>query len=828
MSDLWTQLEAYVRSYLPDWQFRRGGPEVESALLTVLGEMLEDSRERLDRLPDKHWAEFLSAWDHGPGASEPMYAYAALTAPHSVLIPKGSSFYRSGDGTRLWRTLQDAWAEPCRPTAQVFSDSRSGKLLSLPAPARDAPVRLFDFRGPGMQAREVRFRHPSAFASGSGCDLTLRLEGGTDELLRFLSGREDVEWQLESEGAEQPLDTPVLAERELRFRLPPHKQAASLLVRVGDGRIPPPGPVRRALVETRRDWGGPVCVMLEGGPCQDAVWRPFGSRLMQWSACYLSCPDALCLPGAEVTIAWRQSFLLWDERLPDMEQEPEYRPIMRRLPRQPPPARDVRADSVLWEYWDGAVWRAIPGTDGCVRLFSDPGGQARSEKQMQATFRWPADAARCEVQGVEDFWLRWRLRSCEGAGWLPACYHAPQVSQLRISACLPPAEAEMERRCGLHGEFTPLAGDPEHILFPSITGKQDSWWLGFDLPPGGESTGLYLDLRGRVPGGRLSAWEAEPGGGERPLTLSDQTGGLAHSGPLWLSGLPGQTSVRFGLERWWICLREESGAFHRSGSTPVLQGLYCGAVPLCAYGDDVCAPGDVFQPLHGGAVKAAALTASFGGVRAETDRDVLRRLRAQRHHLGRAVSALDADQLICGAVRDVVRTRCVREGSTLRVGVLMRDTAQHSAAFERKRHEIRQLLLKQSPIPSLGLSLQIREPCFYPIHVMAWVRAPDGVSFEESRRQLRMALDRFLDPAAGNFRGFGWHMGELPTAMQLRTCLQSAVPGVRLLELVASAAAPDGKERQPSSVRDPFALPAPGVYTILNLKGGVRSEILRL
>lgn len=821
MSGFWTQFEAYVRSYLPDWQFRRGGPEVESALLTVLGEMLEDSRRRLDELPDRHWAEFLSAWDHRPRPSEPMHVYAALTAPHSVLIPQGSSFYRAGDGTKLWHTMQDAWAEPCRLTAQICSDGRNGKLLAPPPPACGAPVRLFDFKAPGMQAREARFRRPGAFTSQSGCELALRLEGETDGLLRFLGGGENAGWYLESGGAEQVLDTPILAGRELRFQLPPCREGASLLVRVHDGRVPPPAPIRCALVESRRACGGPVVVMLESGPCRDAVWRPFGTRLMPWSACYLGSPDALCLPGAAVTVTWRQSFVLSDELLPGGDQEPEYRPIMRRLPKPPPPIRDVRADDVLWEYWNGTVWRMIPETDDCVRLFSDPGTQPPGEKQMQVTFRWPADAARCEVQGVENFWLRWRLRSCEGAGWLPVCYHAPEISQLQISAHLPPVEAELERRCGLCAEFTPLAGYPEQILFPDVTGKQDSWWLGFDQPPGGESTGLYLELRGRIPGGTLSVWEAEPDGGERLLTFSDQTGGLAHSGLLRLSGFLGRKSVRFGRDCWWIRIREESGAFHRPGNTPVLENLSCGAALLCADGDDTCTPGDAFQPLHGGAVRAAALTAGFGGVPAETDRDALCRLRMERHHLGRAVSALDVDQMIRGAVRDVVRTRCVREGDTLQVGVLMRDTAHHSAAFARKRREIRNLLLRQSPIPSLGLSLQIREPCFYPIHVMAWIQPPDGAGFEESGRKLKAALREFLDPAAGNFRGLGWHMGELPAAAQLRTCLQSAVPGLRLFELVASAVAPDGHEWEPGSVQNPFALPVSGVHTILNLKGDI-------
>ena len=61
MDDFWAQLEAYVRSYLPEWQYQKGGPELEAALMTAMGELLEESRGCLERLPEKHEREFLPA-----------------------------------------------------------------------------------------------------------------------------------------------------------------------------------------------------------------------------------------------------------------------------------------------------------------------------------------------------------------------------------------------------------------------------------------------------------------------------------------------------------------------------------------------------------------------------------------------------------------------------------------------------------------------------------------------------------------------------------------------------------------------------------------------
>ena len=822
MTDFWAQLEAYVRSYLPDWQYQRGGAEPEAALMTVLGELLEDSRTRLSKLPEKHHVEFLNAWDGGARPGDPMHAYVMLAAPSSTLVPKGMVFYQSGDGTKRWESVQDTWAEPGQLTDQFFTGGECGKLIHAPAATPETPTKLFDFHAPGVQRRDVRFLHPSAFASPSGCETVLELEGAPEELLQFLCDPESTVWTLETGGASLPLEVPAHSGAQLRFQLPAAEDAWAVLASAADEQIPPEQSVRRVLVQTARQPAAPAMIMTDSGLCQDAVWRPFGERLMQWSACYISCPEALCLPGAQVTLTWTQSYLQYEESLPGMDQEPEYKPVMRRLPQPPPAVREARAESVQWEYWDGSVWRMIPDTERYVQIFSAPDSLGSRATHMEAAFRWPADAQRCEVQGVSAYWLRWRLRACEGAGWIPARYHAPQVSQLRLSARLTADETVIERRCGLERDFTAVSGQTSHVLFPAFSGKEDCWWLGFDLPPGGDSLNLYLTLRGRVTGGRLSAYEAVPQGGEQPLTLQDQTDGLAHSGMISLYGIQGRKTVRFGMERWWLCLREETGVFSTRERTPVLLRLHSGAAILQAAGSEDCRPGDTFSPLRGGPVTGVAMTDGFGGNPEETDGECLHRLRAQRHHLDRAVSGLDADQLICTAIRDVVRTRCVKEGAVLRVGVLMRDTAHHEAAFARKREEILRLLLKNSALPSLGLDVEVREPCFYPVHVMVWIHTPPGESFAEHKRNLKIALNAFLDPAQGNFHGAGWRMGELPTATQLRTCLQSAAPGVSLVELVASVTTPEGAEREVSTIQDPFALPVGGAYSIFNLEGGRR------
>lgn len=815
MNEFWTQFGQYVRSYLPDWQFQRGGSELESALMTVLGEMLEESRSRLDQLPEKHLREYLSAWYDAPQEEKPMSAYAILSAPQGMLLPKGTLFYRSGDGTKLWETTADAYAEPAKLCEQFISDSSLGKLIQLPIPTPEAPSKLFDCHTAGIQHREVRFCHPAAFSSQAGCRVSLTLESTTEDLLRFLCDPASSTWYLELGEQSIPLTPPTWTDDTLHLDLPASGGApASLLLKAADGKVPPATTIRRAVLETVRSPRGQTLLLTDSGPWSDQDCLPFGERLTQWNACYVSCPDALALPGAQVTLSWLQSYQTREDLLPGMEQEPEYRPIMRRMPQAPPPIRDVWADQVLWEYWDGRTWRTLPGTESFPQMFSSPDG-IKSVRQ-EARFSWPPDAQCCTVQGISAHWLRWRLASCEGAGWLPVRYHAPLVSDLAIRAALSGDEAILEQRCGVGQIFQPLIGIRKQ-LFPPITPDHDCWWLGFDVPPCSDSFRLYLSLRGHIPGGQLTAWEEVPGTGQRQLTLRDGTDGLSHSGMLSVSGVWGQKSVRFGLERWWLCLQEKSGTFQESSRKPVLTNLSCGAILLRAVQSDQCGEGEPFYPLHGGAVSVRSLSDSFGGVTKESDGEILSRLQGQRHHLDRIVSPSDAEESICASHRDVAQVRCVRSGTTLQIGVLMRDVAHHEAAFQLRKTAIEQLIADKSALSTLGLDVEVREPSFYPIHVMVWTDLQGDVEFSTVKHQIKLTLNQFLDPVTGNFGGTGWHMGELPSLAQIRTCLQSALPTVSLTELVISATTPDGAERNPFAIQDSFALPLGGAYTIYTI-----------
>lgn len=808
MDSFWDTFHAYIRSYLPQWRYDPAGGEIESAVLLAAAELIAESGTQLAALPQKHELAFLQGWAAEPLDPDPMYVYAALTAPEGRAVCAGTEFYLSGDGERLWRTVEDARAEAIRLTDQFLTGG--GKVMPLPLPDPEQPVRLFDFRGDGMPGPEIQFSHPDAFRSQSGCQVSLILPEASAQMLEFLGG-EAVRWRLiGSCGAEFPLNAPVNEQRQLLFRLPAAPDGCALRCGLPAAGLPEES-IGPAAVSARRTALPPALIWDGTAPCAGDCWLPFGDVPEVWRTCCLSCPDALALRGARLTVSFAFSLREREDLLPGMEREGAYRPVMRRLPAPPPPLWDVRADGVLWEYWNGRIWLPIPGTESCTGCFAaaEQGGG-----RMEFQFLWPADAVPCEAGGQMELWLRWRVSRADHGGWLPRRCHAPEITDLRFSASLEHVPAELSVRGRTERTFHALP-QSHAPLFGEAGAQGDCWWLGFDAPPGGRLLRLYLTFQSRVPGGRLTAREGGEDGRDRPLTvLEDGSDGLSHSGMIVIDGIVGGRSLRFGLRRWWLCLQDDSGRLAQSRKPPCLEKLSCGAVCLRAESGGQCRREETFSPLRGGPVSGIALTDGFGGSPAEDSAAFLRRARTVRHHYGRCVSALDVDEMICGRLRDVLRTRCVREGDTLYVAALMRDAACHEAAFSRKKKLMKHLLEQYSVLPALGLRIAVREPVFYPVNAMVWIRPDEGVTAEAFRHTVCDTLNRFLHPAAGHFQGKGWRIGSLPGEMEVRNYLQSALPDLAAVKLLLTAVTPDGRELDCAQVDDPYALPLPGVHTV--------------
>ena len=804
---------ALIHSYLPDWQI--GQEEPEAAVLYAAWRLLENTRGRIERLPAKHEREFLNAWPMEAREAEPMSVYAAFQAPEGEHIPAGREMYLSGNGTRLWRTTQPVCAESMTLMEQILESAGQGKLIEVSPPSPEIPSRLFDFGRDGQQRYAARFAHPDAFRSEKGCQVFLDFPECDSAFLDHLADPEKVFWMWEqADGSTQELRFPRREEKTLEFEMPAAPSAVALLAEVCPGTVPPSQIVGRVLVSSRRPAQPYQVAISSEETTAEGTFFPFDLNPEPWRSCCLACPDVLSLRGAEVELTCRVMTTQREEKLPGMDEEPQYRSIMLRMPPKPLPVRDIFPQSVVWEYWNGRAWLPIPDTKQLRTVF----GKSDEMHTLKAKFRWPEDAQPCQVQGQDGCWLRWRIARVEGVGYLPSRTYIPKICDLCMSAVLEQAPVELSAYRGLNPIRFPVEQTWNSRLFLPPDGEEDGWWLRFDHGPKEDRLNLFLEFSERISGTSLSAWESTARGMEE-LGLEDDTDGLSHSGLMCLSNIRGQKTERFGHIGWWICIRDHGGNLSRGSVYPKLMGLYPGTVCLRAEGGDQCKAGEPVKPLRGGALIGQTLTDSFGGAPAESEEELLIRAEKYRHHMGRGVSPLDIEQLVQFSFRDVVRTRSRRKGNQVFVAVLMRDIDQHSAAFAQRREPITRLLREKTVIPTLGLRPLVREPNFYPIQTTIWMETGRDGDFQMDKERICQLLKQFFNPVTGKFRGDGWRIGYLPTYQELDNYIMMQLPEITLVKVLMTAITPEGREVSCSDLRDPFALPVAGKTVVHEVRG---------
>ena len=156
---------------------------------------------------------------------------------------------------------------------------------------------------------------------------------------------------------------------------------------------------------------------------------PFGRFPEEACCCYLACDRILGGAEKEIRLCFRESYLT-EEKLPEPPVG-EYEKLYRKYPwlRQTQRVEEWQAEDTLWEYFNGNLWRPLPGSDtwktGCH------GGQ---ERERVYTWEAPRDRKPCVVEGEMHFYIRLRLRGVRNAYAMYYRRQIPVLEGIRFSA----------------------------------------------------------------------------------------------------------------------------------------------------------------------------------------------------------------------------------------------------------------------------------------------------------------------------------------------------------------------------------------------------------
>ncbi len=441
MRENWqTRVKKLALAYGTGWEYIPESEEAGSVLIDIFLEMEERNRERYEKIWQKQELAFLQAVpeDGGkPGELQGALLVKASGGGHGRWVEEGSEAYalsEKGNQTCFCTTrpLQLTAARlqyaVCRRGLSAWLSYEAGEEdedtpVSFRAEGEALAHPVFrwyfqglcngkadvcfgvDFRKPGRPSVPL----PGKWAVGDGerlfpldwreTEKGFLLEGRTPEFMGNLEG----------------------GRYEVRLEIPPEEELSEEWMRMLCGGF--------TLTEAPEERKPELCITDAGAKGEGRLF-PFGNAPEEAACCYFSCDRLMAEPGNELCIRFRESFFM-EERLPREEDVKAARRYYKKYPWLEPveKVQDWQVEDTLWEYFNGKLWRALPGSSAWKTACSR---EAAGEKRH----RWkrPDDMAPCVVEGEEHFYIRLRLLRVRNAYSLYYRKAVPVMEEIYFSA----------------------------------------------------------------------------------------------------------------------------------------------------------------------------------------------------------------------------------------------------------------------------------------------------------------------------------------------------------------------------------------------------------
>lgn len=604
LSELIQWMKETAPYYTPEWRFSPDDPDPGTALFHIAADMVQESRKRLDRAPNKHFIEFLNLLQTQLQPARPARTDVVFElsegAQEEVWIPRGTQLTAPAPGggeELIFETDRPMLVTPAKLLDVINISPLQDRIVLA---AENYPnlvlggrpeVALFDTTsGINLQEHALYLRHDDLFMATHPAELTVLLRHPAKqyklpELAGWMTETAHLEWSYWSEGSWVAFDEVTADGHAVRLRKTAIRPVDLLVVGGIEGRW-----IRCRLRESEEGENPQLARDLEvealavsasfdedcgvegiqpsmlafndmelgAGGCY-----PFGEHFAPFAAFYMESQEAFCKREGRLTVRFRMTMM---PNLLRVAPDPEirWRMVMRRteLDKKDPPR--VRIQRVLWEYWNGSGWMRIPGTERYETLFGElPEGEA---VDCTLTFDCPRDLEQTFVNAQYGFWIRARVSAVDNLYAPEMVYVSPYLEQIHLKYAYDTRTFAAENTLAFNNaalrDYSHLAaqGGKPFRLFEPLDSREPAVVMGFDAPLLKGPLRLRLSL---APGKWSSLqrpwieWEALVVDGDRlrwkGITAADETNGMTEQGAVQFAAPPDMArTLLYGRERYWI------------------------------------------------------------------------------------------------------------------------------------------------------------------------------------------------------------------------------------------------------------------------------------
>lgn len=544
-------------SYETGWEYLPESEEAGSVLTDIFLDMETENHRRLEKIWEKQEREFLQIVPTGEEEPKRMETALSVKAGEDgdnrwlkrdtrvyTVSEQGALFYFRTVSSLCLSAARLRWIIRCRDLS-AWLCYREGDSFPVSLSGSDDRVLarpVFRWRFSRLCNGHNNFLFFVEFQEAS--DLRQKLAGNwsvSDGRNRYPAVWRQEEGSFSLQGECQEFAGNLEGESyELTLELPAGEELPAEWLRALTGEI--------ALREEAAEFQPELCLTDSGSWGSDRV-LPFGSEPETASCLYLACDRAAAGAPERLVLEFTEEYET-EEKGPEQEAEEyqkQYKRIYRKLYKKYPwlenreAVQDWQAEETVWEYYDGRLWRPLPGSGewntGCR---PDESGGKHYAVDI------PRDISPCSMEGEEHLYLRLRAGRVRGA-YAPfyrkripvlkdICFRGEERRFLPESRSAPDVCGAAEEKVyfGFDREVSPdhcwytgkerLTFRPDQIRGAGeLFGRQACW---VEVPDMGEELAAFL------PNYVTIRQEAEKGGEPDPLLIPGQTRFYVETGKL--------------------------------------------------------------------------------------------------------------------------------------------------------------------------------------------------------------------------------------------------------------------------------------------------------
>lgn len=614
--DILDQIEKLAKSYVPEWQFTRENPDIGSTIALLYADQMEENLKRYNTTLERNYTELVNMMGVSlkpayPARSVVLMDVASDTIP-GIKLGKGVKLIGNAesDESYVFETTSNIYVTESQISSMFYVSSRNGKVIPVKgkfepieyirkediiqkeeteeedfAPERYIPeienddfkeFSLFDFSKEGYGKNGIVIYHEHLFDVQDN-RIYMELKGNEKLVSDIAEGRYSLKYLTNDEFVDVS-DITLVDDSHICFTKHEECQKVNVqgieysclllepksysedTVAVNDIRFSSSGDNK----EADYIWNGTT--ELEPGE-----FAPFGETLALYDDVYISNEEYFGKPGARITLEFD---IVFREHMVAMPTPPEVEDlrIIKRKPKkvEAPVIAEIYAEDISIEYSNGMGWKKLP--------LDNPGGQifkSGKDGKCRLSFICPEDWVSAEIGAYDKKCIRIQLLKSDNCYYQPAIHHYPVIKNLMISYSYEREYRRPSRVISYQGSrirnLTPaLMDNKAMVLFTRSMYGNTALYVGFDrkLEEGPISLFIQIDENEGYMNGKLKYYYYTREGFVR-LSLTDNTGGLAHTGTIQFVPPTDMAKCNLeGQEAYWIRIEDDN---HRLEDHPYIR-----------------------------------------------------------------------------------------------------------------------------------------------------------------------------------------------------------------------------------------------------------------